>query len=334
MLFSLFSFLATPAFADAPANVAAPATARGLTETEDMAVSHALAEAKAKADAAKKTAAKAKAKAVASGDTATVAKCDEVLAKLAVLDTELDGLAKREDVAGLSAKVIDLGANLDGINGQLTALTAAIDALPTNEEVRTIVREELDAARQGYVDELAKVVTTTTTTTVTNGSSGVSTTPPAATPPSNIGWMVGVGVSIEGRAAYSDIVAPVGGGVHALAGLTWGEDDVGLGTAVLAYGGCTTGNGAQLGSDLVVYRDGHLDLGFGLGVEERAFDVWGESMPAANAVSGVASGYFRVGSKFSFVAQPYMRLGAFTAGQDGGVATGYGLRLTGTFGSP
>lgn len=319
--------IASLAFADAPATVAT-AQARGLTEAEDLAVSHALAEAKTKTSAAKKATTKAKAKAVASGDSATAIKCDEVLARLNALDVELNTLATHQDISGLSAKVIDLGAKLDGINGQLMALTSAIDALPTSEEVRKIVKEELASSS---TDELAEIrtIVTTATTTITDAS----TPAPAAATSSNIGWFAGAGGSVEVRSAYEKIIAPLGAGLHVAGGLTW-EGGSALGTGLLAYGGWTTGNGAQLGSDLVVYKDGDVDLGGGVGAFGQYHDVWGESLPAATLAGGEIVGYVRFGGDVvSVVTQPYMRLGAFSAGKDGGLATAYGLRLTAAFGS-
>ncbi|KKW28471.1 MAG: hypothetical protein UY72_C0071G0007 [Candidatus Uhrbacteria bacterium GW2011_GWD2_52_7] len=169
---------------------------------------------------------------------------------------------------------------------------------------------------------------TTATTTIIDAS-----TPAPAATSNNIGWFVGAGGSVEVRSAYKEIIAPVGAGLLAYGGFTWEGDSV-LNTGLLAYGGWTTGNGAQLGSDLVVYKDGDVDLGGGVGAFGQYHDVWGESLPAATLAGGELVGYMRFGGDVvTVIVQPYARLGAFSAGKDGGLATAYGLRLTAAFGN-
>lgn len=314
--------LFAPAFADggnAPAITAPAAQGRGLTLAEDMAVSHALA-------STKKATTTARARAAAAGDSAGVAKCDELLAKIAAIE---DGQAASS-------------AKLDAIVEMIRGLGASVEGIPSADQIRAIIREELAAAqvvRVGCVDDGSLPYDPCPEREDEDKTPVVDVPPPPPAPApvtntTGLGWLIGTGGSLEYRGAYKDIVKPFSGGGHVLAGLTW-ENGSGLGTAIIGRAGLATVDSSMLGVSGVVYHDGgSVDCGMGIGIEHQGYDVLGKGTPAANSAGGALSGYLRFGGAASILVEPYLRVGYFTDDGVGGLDTGVGTRISAAFGSP
>ena len=343
MLVSFIMFTVSPALALANdhKDEEPEVTGRGLTLAEDMVVSQALAATKAKVDVAKKAATKAKASATSTGDETAIAKADAVLVRLDGIQHQLDAIGRNmatgTDTNNLDGKITGVSNQLTTFGRQLDAIVELLEGLPTGDDVRWIVRQELADAkvvRVGCVDdgslpydpcperldlesEDEEESETTTVATVTSDSS--------------LGWMVGAGGSTEYRGSYADIVHPWSVGGHIMAGLTWENGSVG--TGIIGRGGIATVDSTMLGVTGVVYHNGaRLDCGAGLGIEYQAYDVLGNGAPAANSVGGTISGYVRFGGAGSIVLEPYLRGGLFMDDGVDGIDSGVGLRLTVVYG--
>ncbi|MCR4312058.1 MAG: hypothetical protein NUV56_02115 [Candidatus Uhrbacteria bacterium] len=335
----LLSALSATAFASDPGTP--PSNDRPLTELEHRELMRHQAELTGQVTTTRKAVTQARAAAVATGDTATVGKSDAILVRLDDIQRKLDGVARIEHIRGVHEQLDGISRDLASINGQLTALVNAIDALPTSEEVRQIVREELEAAKpvcdynmpgdsaagcSHSDDEDEEDEDEDASDRDDSSASDSSGRPP--------GWLIGAGISVEGRDDYGNVVEYVSVGGHGMIGLTW-EDGAGFGTGLLVHGGIATVNSSSIGGELIVYRDGSgVDCGGGLGLENQAYDQFGNSAAAANSFGGTLGGYFRVGDVGSVIFQPYVRVGYFTAGGGVGVPDGGGgLRVTAAFGS-
>lgn len=331
-MFLLLSLIATTeiANADSGASGSLPSV-RGLTEAEDMAVSRALGRVKT----VRKAATAARSCAIATGDADTIAKADAIITRLDDAQRKLDHVATETDLKIVEATLEGVDRQLISIGAQLTALTSAIDVLPTSDEVRLIIREEIAASRAGCDanmpgDHCSHGDDEDEEDEAEEEAPAPVTPAPAASTDANgsLGFFAGIGTASDFRAPYLDVVLPGDVGWQGIGGLSW-EDGNGFGTAILVRGGASF-DGGTVGGEIVAYRDcGHLDVGGGVGLENQAYDIFGNSAPAANSFGGTLDGYARIGmgDHVSAVFQPYLRVGHFTAsGGVDGVDVGGGIR--------